>query len=444
MNLTGRVGVTERWDIVRSSFGFLPGVAMLVGLVAGFGLPALDETLGITIPALSFDGQDSARSVLETIATSVVSVAGLSFSVTVVAFTLASSQLSPRVLRSFRRDRLSQITLAALLGTFVYCLVVLVRLGVSDQSAEPPNLAVSAAMIAAFASFALFAVFIAHIVSMLQPSSVIAAIHDDAQGVIADRYPCGPGEPEDAAVAEALVESWSIAGAWRTVTAGPGRTGYLNAVDTGGLIAAATSAGALVEQLVPIGSWVLPGQALARIRLAQPDATADSAPSDDEFASTVESCFRLGKQRTNIQDAGFPIRQLADIALKGLSPGINDPTTAQNAIEQMTSILVGFARSDGCSSVRVDERGEPRFVAVAPDLDGLVRVGFGEVRLCCGDQPALSSRLVDLLGHLRAVAASEGEPTGEIDRQRRLLLAGLGSAGPLEEEIETARAEAAA
>ena len=153
---------------------------------------------------------------LETIATSVVSVAGLSFSVTVVAFTLASSQLSPRVLRSFRRDRLSQMTLAALLGTFVYCLVVLVRLGVSDQSAEPPNLAVSVAMLAAFGSFALFAVFIAHIVSMLQPSSVIAAIHDDAKGVIADRYPCGPGEPDDAVSAETAMQLRSTAGPRRT------------------------------------------------------------------------------------------------------------------------------------------------------------------------------------------------------------------------------------
>ena len=175
---------------------------------------------------------------------------------------------------------------------------------------------------------------------------------------------------------------------------------------------------------------------MARIRSAKPGTLADSGPGEEEHASSVESCFRLGKQRTNIQDAGFPIRQLADIALKGLSPGINDPTTAQNAMEQMTSILVEFARTDSCSSVRVDETGEPRFIALPPDLDGLVRVGFGEVRLCCGDQPALAARIVDLLGHLHGVATSENEPTAEIERQRELILAGLGHAGPLEEEIE--------
>ena len=441
MNRPGRVRLSERWDAVRSSFGFLPGVAMLFGLVAGFGLPTLDKEFGVTIPALSFDGQDSARSVLETIATSVVAVAGLSFSVTVVAFTLASSQLSPRVLRSFRRDRLSQMTLAALLGTFVYCLVVLVRLGVSDRSAEPPNLAVSVAMIAAFGSFALFAVFIAHIVSMLQPSSVIAAIHADARGVIAERYPGGPGEPDDPAGAEAAAEHRLAAGPQLTARAGPDGGGYLNAVDTGGIVAAAAQADVIVEQVQPIGCWVLPGQALAAIRLPGSGLSVDGESGEADLVSTVESCFRLGKQRTNIQDAGFPIRQLADIALKGLSPGINDPTTAQNAMEQLTSILVEFARSEGCSPVRVDEHGVPRFVAVAPDLDGLVRVGFGEVRVCSGEQPSFSGRMAELLAHLRDVATEEGEPTGEIDRQRELMIAGIGREGPLEEEIEAVRGE---
>ena len=444
MNPAGRLGLSERWDAVRSSFGFLPGLAMLIGLAGGFGLPALDEALGITIPALSFDGQDSARGVLETIATSVVSVAGLSFSVTVVAFTLASSQLSPRVLRSFRRDRLSQFTLASLLGTFVYCLIVLVRLGVSAESAEPPNLAVSVAILAAVASFVLFAVFIAHIVSMLQPSSVIAAIHADASVVIAERYPRGAGEPDDSAEAEVGAPVVGCLGPERTATVDSGRQGYLNMVDTARVVAVATSADALVEQLVPIGSWVLPGQPLARLRLRQSGSSEDPGRSGKEIASDVERCFRLGKQRTNIQDSAFPIRQLADIALKGLSPGINDPTTAQNAMEEMTSILTEFARSEECSRIRVDGGGEPRFLTVASNLDDLVRVGFGEVRLCCGGQPAFSVRLVELLSHLHGVARKEGEPTGEIDRQRRLLKDGLGTTGPLEEDIEAAKAEMSA
>lgn len=101
---------------------------MVAGVVLGFGLPAIEDDLELDIPLFDFSSQDIARSLLETIATVTVSVAGLSFSVTVVAFTLSANQLSPRVLRSFRRDRISQVTLAAFLGTFIYSLVLLVRL----------------------------------------------------------------------------------------------------------------------------------------------------------------------------------------------------------------------------------------------------------------------------------------------------------------------------
>ena len=112
----GRGSISKAWDALWSSFGFLPGIAMASAVALGLGLPAIDDLVAIDVPILSFQDQSSARSLLETIGTTTVAVAGLSFSVTVVAFTLASSQLSPRVLRSFRSDRLSQATLAILLA----------------------------------------------------------------------------------------------------------------------------------------------------------------------------------------------------------------------------------------------------------------------------------------------------------------------------------------
>lgn len=433
--MKGRTGrIAEGWDALRTSFGFLPGVAMLIGLLVGIGLPELDSALGIDIPALSFDGQDSARSVLATIATATVSVAGLSFSVTVVAFTLASSQLSPRVLRSFRGDRLSQVTLAILLGTFIYCVVVLVRLGVNEQSAEPPNLSMTVAVLAGFVAFALFAAFVGHIVFMLQPSSVIAAIHRDADSTLAAPYPAGAGEPGgDEEVAQALRDLEAALGPPEAVECHD--HGYLTFVDVSGLIDAAKDEAALVAQVTPVGSWVLPGTTVAEIRM--PDG-ADAA----KLEAVVRDGFRLAKQRTMIQDIAFPVRQLADIALKGLSPGVNDPTTAQNAMEELATLLVEFARSDRPHPTRVDGDGVPRFVANPAELADLVRLGFGEVRLYAGDQPELSLRLLELLERLRSVAVEEGEPTGEIDRQRELIVAGAGHQGPTEEDVEAIRAHA--
>ncbi len=410
-----RSRLAERWDSLRTSFGFLPAVAMLAGLVAAIMVPVLDRELGIDIPALSFDAQDSARSVLATIATATVSVAGLSFSVTVVAFTLASQQLSPRVLRSFRGDRLSQATLAALLGTFVYCLVLLVRLGVSAESAEPPNLSMTLAVIASIGSFMLFALFVAHIVQMLQPSSVVAAIHEDAQGVLSRRSFEEP--PGAAAAARAACERLAD-----PVPVRCRRPGYVTFVVAGSVLAAAEEAGALVEQVARVGTWVLPGETIARLRLP-PDA---GQSTEDDLTAVVRESFRLGRQRTMVEDVGFPIRQLADIALKALSPGINDPTTAQNAMEQLTTILVEFARRDRQPEILCDDGGEPRFILDLPDVGDLTREGFDQVRLGCGSHPGLAVRLMALLDHLRTVARSEGRPTEEIARQQRLLAAGLG------------------
>lgn len=427
---SGRERISSAWDAVRTSFGFLTGVGMVLGLALGLGLPAVDEWLGIDLPVLSFESQSSARSLLETIGTTTVAVAGLSFSVTIVAFTLASSQLSPRVLRSFRSDRLSQATLGILLGTFIYCLTLLVRLGVSGEGAEPPNLSVTLAVVLAFAAFALFAAFIAHIVDMLQPSSVIEAIRGDASAVVSAGFPSGSGEPEDDAVAAERAERVMRAGAPRLVEAEA--AGYLTLIDVGPLLDAADSADALVRQAVPVGSYVLPEQPLAELWL-------DSDEGEERLVSSVRAAFDLGRQRTMVQDVAFPVRQLADIALRGLSPGVNDPTTAENAIDALTAVLIEYACSDRPSPVRVGPDGAPRLVALSPELGDLVRLGFEQVRISAGPHPGVSLRLLELLSHLERVAEQSGAQTAEIGRQRRLIVAGAGDRGPTETDLDRVR-----
>jgi uncharacterized membrane protein len=402
----GRGRVSQGWDALRASFGFLSGLAMLAAIVLALGLPAADDALGTDLPVLTFDSQSSARSLLETIGTTTVAVAGLSFSVTVVAFTLASSQLSPRVLRSFRSDRLSQVTLALFLGTFVYSLVLLVRLGISGSEAPPPNLSMTLAVVLALAAFGTFAAFIAHIISMLQPSSVIASIHDDAVRALAERFPGGPGEPEDPVDPADLITPH---GGTREIEARSG--GYLTVVDTGPIIKTASSCDAVVFQRVEVGTYVLPGQVIAEI----------GGAGGDEVDRAVVDNFILDKQRTLVQDTAFTVRQLADIALKGLSPGINDPTTAENAMEAMGSFLIEFALSERPSQVRVDSEGRPRMMTVAPGLEDLIRLGFDQVREAAESHPVVSIRMFELLVLIGKAASRKGIRCPEIERQQRLL-----------------------
>ena len=421
------------WETLWSSFGFLPGVAMVLGLLVGFALPSVDAALNVDLPLLHFTTEDAVRSLLQTVATATVSVAGLSFSVTVVAFTLASSQLSPRVLRTFRSDRLTQATLALLLASFVYCLAVLVRLGSVTDGEPVPNLSVTLAIVLAVASFGTFAGFIAHIVRLLQPSSIIEGVRETGSRAVHRPYPHGIGlEPGEVTEAERAVARRRSAGPGRIVRAD--REGYVSTVRGARIMAAATDAEALVVQRAPIGEYVTVGTALAELWC--PDGAAVTALEDAVHEATV-----LGTQRRPVQDAAFPIRQLADIALKGLSPGVNDPTTAENAMDALTAVLVRSAAGEPPSPLRADESGEVRFVACAPSLDDLVRLGFEQVRIFAAPYPVVARRLLVLLARVDDAAGRHGVPCLEAARQAALLAQGPEGEVPTRADVDGVRAQ---
>ena len=191
-------------------------------------------------------------------------------------------------------------------------------------------------------------------------------------------------------------------------------TGFLVTVEGGELIAWARRHDALVRQCAQVGEFVLPGQVLAEVW-----APGDAWTGKD--AGHLRSQFTLGSQRTLPQDPSFPVRQLADVALKGLSPGINDPTTAVNAMDAMAAGLVEFARADQPSEVRVDEDGAPRFLAARRDLDELVRLGFTQVARCAASDPTVLARLRHLVGSIAAAAGDQERWSEEPDELARLL-----------------------
>jgi uncharacterized membrane protein len=397
-------------EAARASFGAPAVAAVVLGFAGGLGLPALDAALLLELPVIRFTTEDAARSLLSTIATATLTVAALAFTVTLTAFTLSASQLSPRVLRSFRRDALSQATLAVLLGTSIYCMAVLVRLGASVRPGAIPNLSITLAVVLAAVAFVLFASFVAHLVRMLQPGAVVAAIAAEGRAAAACPYPAPVGraaEPDEVLRSERLMREPGLA--VRAVD-----DGYVVRVAGGELLALARDADGLVRHRAPAGEYVVAGDVLAEVWCPRP-------PSDLE--RRVRAAFALGEQRTVLQDLAFPVRQLADIALKALSPSVNDPTTAETAMNGLTTVLVRLAAADEPASVRADDRGRARLVAQAPGLDDLVRLGFEDVRLFAASYPALTVRLLGLLERVEAAAARHGRVAEEPARQAALLRA---------------------
>lgn len=396
-----------RLDALRRSFWIPAALALLCGLALGLLMPSVDDWLDFDIPLVAIE-RDTASSLLETIATVVMSVVGISFSVIVVALQLASQQLSPRVLRTFRSDPLSKGVLALLVGTFMYCLAVLARLGA--VSAQRPELSVSVALLLAVSSITVFVAFIHQMVRMLQASTVITRIGEDAWHVVSPPYPASIGDPcgdrtTEAARAHRRMEASA------PVSVRSERTGFLTAIDEGTVIGAAANHGALIRQCVLVGDFVVRGMPLAEVW-----RDGDADPSD-----WVVPAFDLADERSVAYDAAFPVRQLADIALRALSPSLNDPTTAENALGMLADTLVRFAEEPAVALLRVDGDGCVRFVARAPTLDELVRLAFEQVRCEAGGRPVLSDRLLVLLATIRDVARRHGAPCAELERQARLV-----------------------
>lgn len=396
-------------DAIARSFWILPALAMVVGGGLGFLMPFLGDATEGSWGFFAGSDAEGARTLLQTIATATVSVAGIAFSVTVIAFQLASQQLGPRVLRTFQTDRLNQATLAIFLGLFVYALVAIAR---QSATGSPPNLSLSVAVVLAIFAFALFAAFIHNVVLSLQASTIIRRMAADARSLMASPFPAGLGKgPEDEDAARRDFER-RMSGGRRAFVKSP-RAGYLNAIDGERLIVLAEGCNGIVSQRQAIGDFTLTGEVLAEVWLAEGDPSG--------FAARVSDVFDLGTERTLVQDVGFPIRQLADVALRGLSPSLNDPTTAENAMGSLADALVVFADHDPVPHLRLDGSGTPRFAACAPGLDDLVRLGFEQVRVSAAAHPVIGRRLLYLLAEVRRSAMDSGSSTEEIERQAQLL-----------------------
>ena len=396
---------------IRQTFWVLPAIGILLGAVLGLALPAIDDSLRLP-DAISFGGDaETATSLLQVIVTIAVSVAGISFSVIVVALVLAAQQLSPRVLGSFQRNPLNQAVLAFLLGTAIYATCVLSSL--NDDPADPvPEFSISLAILLAASSLALFVVFLHHLLRSLNASAVIRRIAAEGHQSIEEPYPVAAGQdaPDEPAAEENFDER--ARGLAREDVRAP-RAGYLATVEATKLLDVAAQAGALVEQRVAIGEFVVTGAVLASVWAPR---ESSSSLKDD-----VYEAFILNEERVVDHDVAFPIRQLADVALKGLSPSVNDPTTSENAMDSLTDTLVRVSLRDRGTTLRLDSQMVPRLRTTRPSFDELVRLGFDQVRRDAARRPSFCVRLLELLAALRDLGGSAAKDSQEISRQAALI-----------------------
>jgi uncharacterized membrane protein len=387
------------WQQIRSSFWFIPAVIVLGAVVLATVLIAVDATVDLNFverwPLFFGAGAAGARGLLATVAGSMVTVAGVVFSITLVALSLTSSQYTSRVIRIFMRDRLNQVVLGVFVGIFAYCLVVLRAIRGDDEGGFVPSLAVVAGLILAFVGIAFLVHFIHHIALSIQASSIIAVTARETIAAVDHLFPKELGEDGDE---EADGSRWmSLANQpWSDVPAR--KTGYIEIVDAAALLDVARERGTILRMERGIGEFVIEGAPLASV--------VDPGGLDDETTAEINAAYVISRQRTVEADAGFGIRQIVDIAMKALSPGINDTTTAVMCVDYLGAILVRLAARRIAVSPRLDQ-GKLRVIARGPSFESLVAEAFNQIRQNAAGNVAIMSRM---LGALQTIASLTASP----------------------------------
>jgi uncharacterized membrane protein len=366
------------WEYLRGALWALPTLSVLLALIVGYALSSIEVSAS---SPLVFQGTaDDARTLLIAIASTMATVIALVLGLTVVALQLSSTQFSPRLLRNFLRDRLNQIVLSVFVATFTYSTAGLYTVGVESGQRvdEFPRLAVSGALVLLFGSLVMLVFFVHHLMHSIQIDEVMRNVERNTLRVI------GRDLPTDGIIAGPVVVPPDDA-----VEIPAHRSGWVQTVHPEVLLPPARAAGGVVACTTMVGEYVVAGTPLLRIWKGTPDP--------EPFHAVLRYAVRIGFERTAEQDVAFGIRQLADIAVKALSPAINDPYTAIQSLEHIGVVLASLAPRPLGGQLLSDPDGSPRVWMPGRDLRYYLDLATGQIRRYGGSEPRVALALIRVL-----------------------------------------------
>lgn len=427
--------VKALWYSIRSSYWYLPALMMLSAIILSFLMIYIDYSILQSDWIKSFDWftlktPDGARALLSTVAGSMITVAGVVFSITIVALTLASGQFGPRLLENFMRDRGNQIVLGTFIATFIYCLLLLLIIRGGDNSFVP-QLSITFALVLAVLSISVLIYFIDHAAKSIQVSNVIDVAKRNLDSIVEEMFPekIGHGRKE--------FSSWWIAPGGLppdlNEESGPVRTGssgYLRVMDINRLMGLSSSRNLILKIEYKPGDFVVEGRPLAYVW--------PKSKLDEDLKNDIKGSFILGKRRTSEQDAKYAIDQIVEIAVRALSPGINDPFTAIMCIDNLTSALCIVAGRSIPLAFRYDKQNQLRVITKAITFTNLLDASFNQIRQYSQSSASVTIRLME------AIAVIAEEVSREEDKEALLRHAGMikrGSDSGLPEELDRKNVE---
>lgn len=401
MSTTLHSHLSHTWFRLRYSYWFVPAIMMVASVCLALGLIALDRAALGGLASRLFvayeGGPDGAREVLSVIAGSMITVAGVVFSITIVALQLASTQFGPRVLRNFMGDRGNQFVLGTFVATFIFSLLILRT--IKSEADSVPALSVSVAVLLAVLSLAVLIYFIHHAAISIQAPEIVRTIGKELLDTIDRIYP----ELADDQSGETVTvpESHDEHGFNRIHPVVLNRVGYIQSVDESLLMNLACGHDLQIELVQGPGLFATPHSTVMQI--------ASSQEVDERIEQMAREAISLGSVRTHEQDVLFAVEQLVEVAIRSLSAAINDPFTAMSCIDWLGVGVIRRLRRAGPESERVDEEGRVRLTIPSVSLEEMLDASFGRLRTYAAPHPTVAYTIIDTLNETLEYARTEAD-----------------------------------
>jgi uncharacterized membrane protein len=395
---------------VRNSLWFVPVMCVLAGVALSIVTIGIDRWFAFeAVPRWLTGGPDAATAILETIAASMVSLAALVLTITMVVVQLAMGQFSPRIVQTFLQDRPSQFAIGLFVATFTHAMLTLREVQFEDGG-QVPGVAIVVAYVLVLTSIAMLVLYVHHIGRSLRVSALIELVGSDARELLERRYPRrivdSPTPPE--------------------VIVAP-HSGVLVGADRGGLVKLAVAGNCVLHVMPALGEFVPAGAPLVTIE----------GPTETVDRQAVADALRSGLERTLDEDLAYGFRMLVDMAIRSLSESpFSDPTTAVQCIDRLHDGLRQLAVRDLNDGRLVDNNGALRATVPTMDWDAYVALAFDEIRLAGGSSPQVTRRLTAACHDL--IAISPADRRRPLDAQRELLDEEVRNSGRARRDIEFA------
>lgn len=390
------------WDALRASYWFVPTLFAAGALLLSAVMPIVDAAIlrsGAELPESILTTTETARATLSAMAGAMVAVTGTVFSITIVTLSMTSQQFGPRLLRQFMYDLPTKLTVGVFLSTGFYCLLLLRVVEHHEDGAVAPHLSVVTAVLLAVLSMAMLIVFIHHVATLIQAPHVVTGVARDLDDAIERLFPERIGQSVSAQRADdAAARDQEARLGDHSIVIRSTREGYVQAIDGDGLLHVACRRDLVLRLRFRPGDFIGIGSPLADVWFA--GAQAQEELRVEDLAPSINETVIVGVRRTPRQDVECAIEELVEVAVRSLSPGINDPFTVINCIDRLGATLGRLAERELPSAYRSDDDHRLRLVARPVSFPDLLGAAFNQIRQYGCRSVAVTMRLLEALASI--------------------------------------------